>query len=290
MRYLFLIPLWLRPRISRLCLENLLELSKDNNILIHCIVSDPDNKALCDELGISYIEYENEPVGAKLNEGLWSCKDMKWDALVTIGSDDLISPKLFDFYKQYDEDILQLDKCFFINSKDGSSKIFKGYLGGGRLIKRHVIESLHYVLWDSTLNRGLDTSAMKRMEVYGYKVEIKEVPFPYIFDIKSNVNIWGYSKFLGNRSNIERAYEQLLPVTAAKLKLLIEGVAKDTPVKVNEVKDNYEVIINMDVVGYFIKESGEYKFSTKGFKFDLYNYEMMDEITTKLFEINSKKK
>lgn len=87
-------------------------------------------------------------------------------------------------------------------------------------------------LW-SNINRGLDNDSTDRIMRKGYTFKLVETPEPFMVDIKSQENIWGYNpelgeaydldKFLAKLSKVER---QMFFATQKKLKArLIETAA-----------------------------------------------------------------
>lgn len=200
-KYQFLIPLWNRTALEGICLRNLLRFRDDFgiNLGIHCIVSEPEAVSLCESLNIPYTIYENLPVGRKWNEGLWAIRNQEWEYLCIIGSDDIVTDELFFHYSTNAHRVAQFNRALLYDSPRVKFKSIKGYFGAGRIIHRDVIEMLHYTLWDSSISKGLDTSAQKRMAAYD--VEVITIPvdkYPLI-DIKTKVNITNINNLFGQR-------------------------------------------------------------------------------------------
>ena len=97
-----LIALWQRPEITRICFEGVKRLAKFGVEPI-CIYSDKENEKLVKEFGFEGYYFDNDPLGKKLNFGLKKALESEWDYFTQIGSDDLISDKLFEIYERYFE-------------------------------------------------------------------------------------------------------------------------------------------------------------------------------------------
>ena len=95
-----LITLWKRPEITRICFEGVNRL-KQFGVEPICIYSDKENEALVKEYGFEGYYHDNLPLGRKNNFGLKKALESEWDYFTQIGSDDLISNKLFEIYQPY---------------------------------------------------------------------------------------------------------------------------------------------------------------------------------------------
>lgn len=149
-KILILVPVWKRPEITEICFKGIQRLSKYNphkyKIQAVAVVSEPWAKKLCNKYDIKWVYADNEPLGAKLNEGLEHCMGLTFDYLMTLGSDDLIADKLLDIYEPYLEQGTELfgtDKICFV--KENKAKMVSYNLtiaGAGRMIKREILEKI----------------------------------------------------------------------------------------------------------------------------------------------------
>jgi hypothetical protein len=228
---LFLIPIWKRPEITEICLRNLIEF--DQGIL--CIVSNDEDQCLCKELGVNHIRYSNEKLGEKWNRGLASARELEWDYLVTLGSDDIVKESLFDFYISCNKmDMVITDKIHFIDTITGKAtitgEISRARIGAGRRISRKVIEACNYKLWSDEKNRSLDQDSNATINRAGFSTaELRTIP--HIVGLKSEVNIWKYSHLeaRGKNVSIESALVGVLPSTK-------EAILKILPMKEEKLK------------------------------------------------------
>lgn len=139
-----LIPLWKRPDITRICFEGIKRLQKFIEIDPICICSEPESAQLCNEFGFESYEYPNSPLGKKLNYGLEMALASKWDYLIQIGSDDLISEELFEIYKPfYGSMAFGVGCIYFYDVKTKTQARQKGMqvYGCGRMISREVLDN-----------------------------------------------------------------------------------------------------------------------------------------------------
>lgn len=151
----------------------------------------------------------NGLLGRKLNDGIKYAEKFNYDYIMNFGSDDIIHPDIIQLYqKSLDKelDIIGLNSVFFYNN-DADPILYSYYnkpflIGAGRLIHRRVIESVvreYGGLYKIDLNRGMDTFSGKRMKSLGFiENTLNSAEFPYIVDIKSDVNINSYKDILEN--------------------------------------------------------------------------------------------
>jgi len=126
-KILILLPIWKREKITRICLDNLRELKKDLNIDVLCIVSESWAKAAAFEYGFKYVYASNDCLGSKMNIGVKESLRYKWNYLMNLGSDDLISKELFKTYEPHLKkgvDVLGITKVTFLDSVSKEAKEF----------------------------------------------------------------------------------------------------------------------------------------------------------------------
>ena len=144
--------------------------------------------------GFKYIEVPNSPLTYKNNAMLKAVQKYEHDAVVLLGSDDLICPQTVEFYKH-----LQTDKVF------GFSDIYfystehrqLGYLeldkhfGAGRFFPKSVLEKCNYKAWQRQLDRGCDTETERYFKTLGIEFERISIKKNNLFliDIKHDYNI-----------------------------------------------------------------------------------------------------
>lgn len=214
-RLLIYTALWKRPHISEICFAGLNRLRKhpDYDIKVLAVISEEEMIPLCEKYDVQWVMHENQPLGKKKNFGLKAAKEIDFDFLMEIGSDDLITNELLTSYKEYLKyDFFGIRDAAYINSVDGECRrlISKSTYGAGRMIKRSVLERVGWELWADNKEKGLDNNSVHRLAAEGiFYRQVPAMPAPGVIDIKSDVNIWGFNYFLGVPYDITKIYEQL---------------------------------------------------------------------------------
>lgn len=202
---MILLPIWKREKITKICMDNLQQLQKDFNIEVMCVVSEKWAKIEAIKRGFKQVFASNEDLGEKHNVGVKEALCYKWDYLMNLGSDDIITKKLFKLYEPYFEKNLAMFGSTKVTFIDSRSKEVKGkdyglLIGAGRCIRRDLIEEVP-AMYDSNLKCGLDLNSMGKFHKYSH-TEIDN-GFDTIFDIKSETNIWKYEMLKGKSLNFD---------------------------------------------------------------------------------------
>ncbi len=170
------------------------------------IVSSKEDQEKCRELGISTVFAENKPISDKHNKGLQQVLDRDWDYILQLGSDDVMTPGALEYYayaitKGFDvigtKDLFVIErstkKCVKVHYSTSTSRM----IGAGRMISRSTIEKLPITgeLWIKGLDSGLDMVSQARLEGLGASFYMITPENKYIYDIKSDVNIWKFDTF-----------------------------------------------------------------------------------------------
>lgn len=123
-----------------------------------------------------WIEYWNQPLGAKWNYGLKISQAWAYDYVMILGSDDIFTPGLWEHYKKAMEPFLDGGHYFglldFYFTDFARTKYCPGFQhnrkgephGAGRMIHRSILEKLNWELWDNNINSGLDASMTERLK------------------------------------------------------------------------------------------------------------------------------
>jgi hypothetical protein len=148
----------------------------------------------------SRIYSSNKQLGQKLNDGIAYAKAFGYDYIMNMGSDDLIHPGIITRYLPFIKNqvpIIGIGSLYFL--KKNEDPIFFFYyntphvIGAGRLIHRSAVERVTFLmgsLYEPTVCRGMDGHSARRLRECGYNQQsVYRGEFPYIVDIKSEVNI-----------------------------------------------------------------------------------------------------
>jgi hypothetical protein len=144
MKVMILMAVYKRPAITEIVYKNLKDILPKNYFVL-VVGDEPDHEAMCKNYGHQWFNCENLPVGNKLNKALEYSMMFDWDYFIQIGSDDIMSPQIFDLYEPYfkrEVDIFGVDNCAFY--EDGKTTLFTynglSIIGAGRAISRKAVE------------------------------------------------------------------------------------------------------------------------------------------------------
>ena len=224
-----MIPVWNRPDVFKLCISQLEKVCGVVKYDITCLFILSIEDSCFQELFQIYenaniskkiIYASNGNLGEKHNHGIREFLRNEYDYLMNLGSDDLVHENLFDLYADYiDKEV----KFFGINSvifyeKDKLPIFFRyksttSVIGAGRMIHKSILKHVmsHYgCVYPPTAQRGLDGLSGGNIRNLGYVCKI--VPtnlFPYIVDVKSDVNINSYERIkMRNKHNVITFYDK----------------------------------------------------------------------------------
>jgi len=158
------------------------------------------SKEIAERNNFNYIETPNLPLNKKHNNVLLETKKFNPDAVVLIGSDDIISKEvIYEYIKsiQHGVEYMGFSDLYFY---DDGLHYFTGYdsskkditLGAGRFFSKEFLDKIKWDLWgDVPRNRGLDTASYEKIKLYSPITKILRLIDidGMILDIKSNQNI-----------------------------------------------------------------------------------------------------
>jgi hypothetical protein len=130
--------------------------------------------------GCHYIEVPNNPLSNKHNALIKKAQELNVDAVVLMGSDDIVDdnywqwvlslskdePKLIGlkdlyFYSTYKKELYYFDK-----NREGQS------IGAGRFFSKLILDKMEWKLWDDGLPKSLDKNCSERLQMQGIGEEI----------------------------------------------------------------------------------------------------------------------
>lgn len=210
MRIIILIPVYKRPEVLDICVNNLQWFMKSVSWEIHPVfVLSPEDEYLKENQKIirkarfKDIYYQNMPVGKKMNAGIYyvSAK-YDYDYLMNFGSDDLIHPRIEQLYQPFFDkkvSFFGINALYFYELSTRKTIYFHTYnangsIGAGRMIHKSIIDQFtsdSLPIYEPGLDCGLDTSSamMIKRTLSIYDIIIDPGEFPYIVDIKTDTNI-----------------------------------------------------------------------------------------------------
>jgi hypothetical protein len=214
-KILIYLAVWKRPLITELCFTGINRLRRSFNIDALAVISEEEMIPLCDKYNVRWVMYKNEPLGEKKNYGLSKAKEIDFDYLMEIGSDDLILDELVEDYLRnyigkYEffgvSDALHVDTHFRVARRITSKTCY----GAGRMISRRVLEDMGWTLWAKSANRGLDQNSLFNMRRRKISYHMTNpMKYPGVIDVKSMENIWKFNYFLGVEYDLNNVLDKL---------------------------------------------------------------------------------
>lgn len=223
-KIVIIIPCWKRANILSIVMDqldyfhNATKNKIDVTVLYVFSLNDPELKQILQHYHNAIhtrdlIYSSNEKLGKKHNDGIRYASTMfEYDYIMNFGSDDLIHADIIDVYMPFmrmNVPLFGLKSVWFYEFK--RPPLFFSYynenhiVGAGRMIHRSVIDRVidkFNGLYEPNLLRGMDTMSANRIMECGIKqLIIPSGTFPYIVDIKSEVNINSFEKI---RSSAKR--------------------------------------------------------------------------------------
>lgn len=222
---------WKRPDVTKFVLEYYNAAKKDHDVdLIKLAVGSEGNasRSLCESTGWLYLEYDNRPLSNKWQAGLNMLKPLEPDFIITIGSDDIITP---DYLRKitnrcpadgctgiYDFWFLDIAsrRMGYWSERKRSTPFGGGYirtLGAGRCYSKKLLEDLDWGVWPEGYDNKLDGLAeMKMMKVLHRKPTCYSMQDlgSWALDIKSGQNLWNFDDYKFENTLKEEKTESLL--------------------------------------------------------------------------------
>lgn len=194
MNIAFLMPVWQRPRLTKLVTDYYVD-----RIPRGLIINSPGSNISQDALSKQWdlLMVANNPLGRKLNTGLELLQSRDIDAVMILGSDDLVTHNYINLCQRKmlaGYDLVRLQACYYLS--EGQVYFSPHALpGAGVCLSRGLLDRLEWRLWDE-VNHHLDASMFRRItreasreSVRGYKVR-KSASSALVLDIKTHTGLW----------------------------------------------------------------------------------------------------
>lgn len=220
-KILFITAMWKRRRIEKVTFSHLSRLKDrvaDRASLLFLAVGSEgaESKDVADRYGWDYLEHPNNPLGSKWN-ALWN-KAITYDvdAIVIIGSDNIVPCDAIDSYLEFiksRDQFMGMEGTYMLNPFDCDAISFDGYVrhragepvGGGRAFSRELFKAIGSTPFGSELNKGLDGSFYKSMNKRVRRIRrrvLEPLSTSQVFELKSDVQMWGIEHFRRGRYNL----------------------------------------------------------------------------------------
>lgn len=166
---------------------------------IYCAVSNDEDEELARKYCKGVVRCENNPISDKFNKACELLRDVNFKYAMVLGSDDFLSDNfIIEFSPQLDGDYIAFNDIYFYRTDDKKQSYFnygcviKTPIGAGRTFSKKLIERYNYNLWDSGLNKSLDTNSHKRIKAPMKVLSCKDLGVE-IVDVKHGYNITTHS-------------------------------------------------------------------------------------------------
>lgn len=209
MRITLLIPIWKRPRLTRLVLSYYARLARTlrygSQIELDVLVVYSDDGYFSEHMEtvgfndhIQATTRHNNPLSAKCQHGLSVVQVMQPDAVVICGSDDLLPTSYFRYVARLVQDgigYVRLAHCYFYDVQSRTLSLAKHvHPGAGTCISRRVLDELGWTLWPGERDHHLDMLMFRQLEsVHCQHVKIRggaALSGHFVLDIKTGSNVW----------------------------------------------------------------------------------------------------
>jgi len=222
MKAVFIIPVYKRLELTRLCVTRLAEKGKQLGFDVLC-VGDKEAKEYCK--GAKFYECENDPLSDKLNFALSKCK--KYDRVVIWGSDNFATDEVLKPLIESEKDVIGYDSIYFYSNRTKKASLYttnKMTIGVGRSYSREVLKHFDYELYRLKQNSGLDSLAHSLYSTV-FKENVLELKDGYLLDVKHEMNIT--NPLIVNIGKEVKPFWNDLIVELDRLNLISRGLAKE---------------------------------------------------------------
>jgi len=152
-----------------------------NDIKGFVVVSNEEDRAFCQALGLYTHTQPNNPLTDKVQNGLQWLKTFDFDAVVMLGSDDVVEgyDKIKEWLKEYD--CVAFGDCHYTDLTTGRQGYWPGYTyahrygepaGAGRFLTRTLLERMNWDLWTLSTNGSMDFDQWKKIQAATDKIKI----------------------------------------------------------------------------------------------------------------------
>lgn len=202
---------WKRPQILDLCLKNWTGLKPRPHIVVIGSVGD-ECEEVAEKWGVDYCQRPNKPLGNKFNEGCRRAKDTA-DYYMIMGSDDLISQKMWDFYQKFEGDFLGLLDYYFYDTRKKALILWNGYpelkngnskhskfgrpIGAAKMLSHKAMEAINWEPFKPDREVSLDHDVDNKIIAAGIKMTCVRQPETggMSLDLKSGFNMHSFKLF-----------------------------------------------------------------------------------------------
>lgn len=192
----FIIAIYKRHELTRIVLDYYRELQ--NKYPFKVVIAGSEGKISKDLAhGFEYIEAPNSPLTFKNNAMMQKAMDLSPDAIVLLGSDDLICENVIKYYydliNDKEDGVCGFNGLYFHDVNTGKSSYYNASanFGAGRYFPKSVLEKINYKGWERAKDKGCDNENKRVLMLNGVKIKsisLEEIN-GYLVDIKHDFSI-----------------------------------------------------------------------------------------------------
>lgn len=224
LRLALLMPVWRRRELTKAVLSHyarLRGLLAADGLLLDLLVVGSEgaaSEALALGAGARYVEAPNSPLSFKFQAGITALRGLGHDAVVIVGSDDLMNAHAFDeIGRALDagHEIIDFRELYIFDLASGRLVHFdRIYIGAGRVLARVLLDRLNWQCWRTAVDKGVDMTLDRDLGLAEQIYPIRNFARRgvAIVDVKSesagrSTNLWSLETLMrtngGPRSHIE---------------------------------------------------------------------------------------
>lgn len=187
------------------------------------VASNPEDIELCKSFGWYVTQHPNDNLADKLHNGLQFARTIPHDALLMLGSDDLISPELTNAYKAAikTHDFVAVKQCYLYHMVSKKLVFWNGYrnerkgepTGAGRLFRKDLLQKVDYNIWLGGSHHGVDGTSWKTIKDIA-KIKLLDLSTTRVLvdlkDANSTTVIQKFARYKNLNNNIVRNIFPLL--------------------------------------------------------------------------------
>jgi len=196
-----------RPQIFRLFCASVKRLRAETGIDFPVVVvSEPEDRNMCDSYNIGHIAQVNIPVSEKWNTACGYMRKLGVDYIIVMGSDDIFSTEcLRNIIIEMENDIDLIGiKTLYVYDADGKYRgtlkhiTSKNFFGVGKTINRRVLDAVDWRPWTYHAPRswGMDAICSRNIAPH---VKTTAVVEGVIVDCKTKESLNKFTMFHSNR-------------------------------------------------------------------------------------------
>lgn len=189
---------------------------------VYCVATTDEDYQYAKENFTEAWQYKNEPISEKWQYGLKQLKDVDFDAVIMMGSDNVMSQKTLLRIQEFlrmGYDFIGFKDIYFWDRINNKNYYWAGYTnhrkgescGAGRVYSKKLLSKLNFSLWHGAKNSGLDGISWRRVKRLKPKSTILSCKQDDLFlvDIKDGEGITPLHHFVDNEDSIKIIKENL---------------------------------------------------------------------------------